>query len=283
MRSVERRLVWILGSPRSGSTWLLKMLAEHPRVVPINEPQIGLHLAPFVSDWPGWDPSEVGDEFTFNRLARKFHIYFFSRQHESVWLPDLRRMICRRISVYGNRRSLFAIKEPNGSQAADVILRALPRSHLLFLLRDGRDVVDSELAASVPGSWLSGHGSGFAGIEDTRRTEFLAQAAHKWVWRTKVVREAFAVHSGPKLQVRYEDLLAAPAEHLARIVTWMGLDDSDVPAIVARHEFTQGGQHGPKEFARAANPGGWRENLRRDEQEVVQALMEPELREFGYL
>jgi hypothetical protein len=30
--------VWIFGSPRSGSTWLWKLLAEHDHVVPINEP-----------------------------------------------------------------------------------------------------------------------------------------------------------------------------------------------------------------------------------------------------
>src|SRR5207253_9252984 len=30
----ESRLVWILGSPRSGSTWLLRMLGSLPGVVP---------------------------------------------------------------------------------------------------------------------------------------------------------------------------------------------------------------------------------------------------------
>ena len=40
------------------------------------------------------------------------------------------------------------VKEPNGSEAADLILGALPHAGVLFLLRDGRDVVDSWAFAS---------------------------------------------------------------------------------------------------------------------------------------
>ena len=50
---LESRLVWLFGSPRSGSTWLLQMLGEHPRIVPINEPLIGFHLSPFQANDPG--------------------------------------------------------------------------------------------------------------------------------------------------------------------------------------------------------------------------------------
>src|SRR3712207_8163602 len=37
-RRIEPKIVWVLGSPRSGSTWLLRLLGDHGAVVPVNEP-----------------------------------------------------------------------------------------------------------------------------------------------------------------------------------------------------------------------------------------------------
>jgi hypothetical protein len=40
----EDRLAWIFGSSRSGSTWLLRMLAALDGVVAIDDPHLGHHL-----------------------------------------------------------------------------------------------------------------------------------------------------------------------------------------------------------------------------------------------
>ena len=40
----ERRIIWILGSSRSGSTWLLSMLSKLDGVVPMDDPHLGHHL-----------------------------------------------------------------------------------------------------------------------------------------------------------------------------------------------------------------------------------------------
>src|SRR5437763_135502 len=47
--ALERQLVWVLGSPRSGSTWLMHLLQEPPRVAALQEPLIGMHLGMFAS------------------------------------------------------------------------------------------------------------------------------------------------------------------------------------------------------------------------------------------
>ena len=36
MDDLAQRLIWIVGSSRSGSTWLTKMLGSHDQVVPID-------------------------------------------------------------------------------------------------------------------------------------------------------------------------------------------------------------------------------------------------------
>ena len=212
----ESRLLWIFGSPRSGSTWLLNLLAEHDAVTPINEPLIGLYLGPFLCDLPGGDASRLDDlTFTLRRVQRDHAPAFFAEEFSYVWMPGLARLMLERFYEHGLRdpvaarspQRLIAIKEPNGSQSADVLMRATPRAKLLFLLRDGRDVVDSELAANLEGSWVTREFPGLRGVTEFERLPFVVQSAYKWLWRTEVVQEAFRHHSGPKYLLRYEDLV----------------------------------------------------------------------------
>ena len=53
---------------------------------------------------------------------------------------------------------MVVVKEP-GSHAADTIMDLFPDSTLIFLLRDGRDVVDSWLDAYRDGSWATDEGA----------------------------------------------------------------------------------------------------------------------------
>jgi hypothetical protein len=286
----EARLVWLVGSPRSGSTWLLKLLAEHPRTVTINEPLIGEHLGAFLSDQPGISPDALDlSTFTTIRLRSDASAYFFSERYRGVWEPLLAELIRERIraQVSGDRgKPLVVIKEPHGSQAADIILRALPRSRLLFLLRDGRDVIDSEAAAFAQGSWLGEAFGVVGGIGRRDRLEFVEGSAYKWLWRTQVVEEAFARHPGAKYQLRYEELRAQPEKELRGILEWLGLPSQgrDIESWVARHRFEEipEAERGPDKFFRSATPGGWRQGLSADEQERVHGIIGAKLRELGY-
>jgi hypothetical protein len=279
-RTLSRRLLWILGSPRSGSTWLLKMIATCPGVTGVNEPSIGRHLAPFMCETPGFTASELDIEnCTLNRMAAAGSGYFFSEAHSATWVDPLGRMLCERFSSRAEF-DLIAIQEPNGSQAADIIMGAIPEARFLFLLRDGRDVVDSEGAAYAEGGWMTKRYP-MPGVPAAGRAAFLEESAYKWVWRTSIVNQAFERHPGPKLMVRYEDLREQPAAEMTRILDWLGIT-ADVPAIVEQHAFDQAKVRGPREFVRAASPGGWRENLAPAEQDAIAAIMQPTLDRFGY-
>jgi hypothetical protein len=292
--SFDKRVVWLLGSPRSGSTWLLYLLADHERVVPINEPNIGTLLGPFMSDLPGMTTDGLDlDTFTLRRAHAGKSPHFFADEFADVWLPGLGRLLRERFAAHvdrrppaaGKRGALVVVKEPNGSQSADVLMRAMPASRLLFLLRDGRDVVDSELAANLKGSWVAGQFEGAAGVDDDR-VAFVKQSAMKWLWRTQVVQDAFAAHPGPKLLVRYKDLRGDPLPQLRSIFDWLGLEITDgrLAELEAKHAFeaVPEEQRGDKSFHRSASPGGWRENLRPEEVAAVEAAIGPKLRELGY-
>src|SRR4051794_33082070 len=94
LAGVEARLVWILGSPRSGSTWLANMLGASPRVVLIEEPSIGAHLGLGMSEFVSMAPRRIPVERLRLADARAaLPSYFFSRRYTNSWLPGLRRLL----------------------------------------------------------------------------------------------------------------------------------------------------------------------------------------------
>ncbi len=290
---VDSRVIWLFGSPRSGSTWLLRMAVQHPRIFGMNEPTIGYHLSPFLANEPGYHPDDLDlATFTLRRVVAGDPERFFAEKYADVWLPALRRMLNERLAAHLEREfggaaardGLLLVKEPNGSQSADVIMRAQPGARLLFLLRDGRDVVDSELATFAVGGWLQLGFPHMRGVGEEERLDFVRHSAHRWLWRTEVVEAAFAEHPGPKHMVRYEDLLADPERHLGELFDWLGapLERAEVAAIVERSAFEHEPHRGPRHQRRFARPGAWRDNLRPDEQALVEEIIGAKLRRLGY-
>jgi hypothetical protein len=294
-RGFESRVIWVFGSPRSGSSWLLQLLASHPAVVQINEPLIGGYLGPILSDSSNVSAADLDvSNFTLLRTERDKPESFFSREFDDVWAPALGKLLVERFLAHSLRypsevapsQTVVAIKEPNGSQSADVLMAALPRSRLLFLLRDGRDVVDSELAANLEGGWVSASIPGVRGIGETERLEFVKQSAYRWLWRTEVVQEAYGSHAGPKYLLRYEDLLEDPSGQMRSLFDWAGLeiDDAQLATWIERRSFDRvpAEARGPQGFFRAAKPGMWRESLTPEEQAAVEGIIGPKVRELGY-
>jgi hypothetical protein len=290
----ERRLVWLFGAPRSGTTWLMSLLVEHQQITGINEPLIGDHLGPFLSDQPAIRSDLDLDSFTPIRYWRGEPKYFFSRDFEHVWLPLLGDLMRSRLfaqvraqrGTTRGRRPLVVVKEPRACHVADVVMAALPRSRMLLLLRDGRDVIDSELAALTPGSWAVEDFSIVRGVGPADRLDFVTDCAHKWLWRMEAAEEAYAAHEGPKRVVRYEELLRDPATQLRGLFGWLGVEiqDEEIDRFVDKHAFehVEPDRRGPDSFWRAATPGMWRENLSEAEQAKIARLIGPKLRQLGY-
>jgi hypothetical protein len=293
--AVEKRLVWILGSPRTGSTWLLNLLGFDRRVIKIDEPTVGLHVGALMLDWVSVRPRRIPlDRMRVNDARADMPSYFFSHRYERTWGPRLRALILGRLRAEltdeavarGIADPIAAIKEPIGSQGADIMMSLLPRSRLVFLLRDGRDVIDSELDAFTEGGWVADMLPGFETVEGDRLS-FVNSRAQAWLCRTEAVQRAFHDHQ-PELRtmVRYEDLLRDPGGTLESLVDSLGLDlDGErIREAVAATDFERidPAERGPGRFARAATPGLWRETLSSDEQRLIDELMGPKLRELGY-
>ena len=286
---MESGIAWILGGPRSGSTWLLTMLASHPRVVPFNEPLFGVHAAPYLETGSERVPASI------NSLNATRPDYCLSAEYEDAWRPLLRALISHRVAAQVERIALDAgiadpvavLKEPNSSHAADLIMSLVPRSRLIFLIRDGRDVIDSVLDASTGDTWWTRDYGGPDDPDEQWRLGFIRHQARVWLYRTEVVQRAFAGHDPERRSlVRYEELLARPVETLGELLDWMGLgmDDKDLREVVAHQSFSAipPEERGSGRHFRAATPGLWRDHMTFAEQQLVNELLGEKLKEFGY-
>lgn len=314
---LESKLVWIYGSPRTGSTWLLEMLC-HPLKIN-SEPPVGFR---WPESWRGRAPALPVDEFLFSAhvvpsqgrtveidgklmpqtlnglLERRKPSYAFSNDFADVWRPELRRSALVRLHAVIERAGeaglglatqtpVMVIKEVNGSHAANRVMPLFPRSKMLFLVRDGRDVLDSLMDASKPGGWLGGD----QGLEPLRdpddRREWVRAICRRWVASMDVCAKAFEAHP-PELrrQIHYEDLLADTPGTLKGLLEWIGIPAGEgrLQTIAGKHAFAAlpDWGKGAGQFRRSATPGKWREGLTPEEQELALEIMGSRLVELGY-
>jgi hypothetical protein len=316
----ESGLTWILGSPRSGSTWLLRLLVypwrldsrsnlsrsdvgfhgggpfgrkTGPAVVPIDESYFPRHLTPFLPvTGAGGNDRDPGD-YLFNTQNEKYVSYCFSDAYEDVWRPELRRLILVRLHAqvaraaerFGLDSPRVVIKEPNGSYGAEFLMGLLPRARMIFLLRDGRDVLDSQLALRTRFGAVR---RGMSVVRtDSERLSFVRTHANLWVNNMTAVDRAYAAHDPElRMRVRYEDLRADTFNTLAPVTKWLGDErtDEELRRAVEDNAFesTPRLKRGKGRMRRAATPGLWRQNLGPDEQRLANEIMGDTLVRLGY-
>jgi hypothetical protein len=241
------RVVFVVGSPRSGTTFLAGAVGAQPGFVDLGEVK---PLKANVDRWMSLEEDEAARELrsTVERVRRL------------AFVRDLRPVE----------------QTPELSFVVGAAVRAYPQSTVLHIIRDGRDVVCSLLAKG----WLrerEGHDDARkpfgvhprAWVEPDRRDEFThareaARAA--WAWR----RYVSAARASPAntLEVRYEDIAADPGAAASLIAARLETDPEPLAEALAA-------VHG-------RSVGRWRRDLTAEQVADVEREAGPLLRELGY-
>jgi hypothetical protein len=286
----DPRIAWIFGSSRSGSTWLLRMLSDLSCVVPLDDPHLGHHLGVWRPIPLAWAACEEPPQLTtLLEVKADEPGYFFAQRHRDAWWEPLRQLIRARFEAQAEEDGggaaddpYFVVKEP-GSHVAPLLAELFPASNVVFLLRDGRDVVDSWLDAYSDGSWAIPGGAFPVAREG--RIALIRWLSSVWAYRSRAVMTAFRQRSeSDRILVRYEQLREDTTACLVSVCRVLGLDPEPVPEVVARHRFERvpDWRRGSGHAVRQAMPGGWRQNLSAAEQAAMHEVIGSALEEFGY-
>jgi hypothetical protein len=244
----EERLVFVVGSPRSGTTITASLLGSLPGFVDLDEVQPWKAAIPELLDRP------------VDEAAGRL------------------RTILERVRRLGLAGGLRGVEQtPETSFVLAAALQAYPSATAVHVIRDGRDVVTSLLERG----WLNAARTGEDDarlaygphprfwVEPERRDEFTegsdaTRAA--WAWR-RYVTAAGAVPERT-VEVRYEQLASDPAAAALPVAEALGVDHEKVAERFARvHD---------------RSAGRWRRDLSTDELADVEREAGEALAALGY-
>lgn len=265
-------IVWIFGVARVGSTWLASMMGETEGHTVWNEPRVG----------------SLFGNFYYGRGAHRDNKHGILGGSEEERSAAIRALVLAAANAkFGGEvdGGYLVIKEPNGSNGAPLLARALPESRVIFLVRDPRDVTASALGAALEGGWYAENRKRRKGITKEQSSDDIVEArAKRYVEYIGRSREAYEAHEGPRTLVRYEDLRSSPLETMRRIYSELGMPvgDDEVLRAVEKHSWENipDEKKGPNKFYRKASPGGWREDLTPGQVQTVERITGSLLEEF---
>lgn len=214
-------LVFIVGAPRSGTTWVLNLLRQHPDVVLANADNLDVRINNSVT----METNVFNSTRPFLDGQIKYNFFQLSMQYPG-------KVIVEKTPIH-----LFFV---------DRIRRVFPKAALVLAMRDGRDVVTSLLhVGRDTDSW-------WKNAPDT-----VEKAALLWDGYAKAADDCITRFK-PYI-VAYESLLERPEQELVRLLLALGLSDDHVEEYVQACRNGKGIDI-PGVF-REGQTGGWKKEF----------------------
>jgi len=269
----------VLASPRSGTTWLSVELLSHNTFC-FNEPLIGEHLG-FFHVRGSHNNRNIDDH------QNRGH-YFFAKKFHITWKFYLRKLILNRIyTQFKELDKVVIVQEPNGGFGMDVIADCLPKSKLILLLRDGRDILNSKITALSKGGYAAEADKRFEPLKGYRRLDFIKTESIFWVEIMEILMKAYESHNSDlRLKLRYEDLRKNTLTELRKIYKFLGLEISEpeLNEVINKFNFENlpsnaKGLGTPRQYATV---GKWKEEFSQEEKKMIEEIEGQKLRDFGY-
>jgi hypothetical protein len=278
---LEKNLVWILASPRSGTTWLSKKLISY-HTHTIDEFNITPHL--------GISAELMDNKITMMKFRGKLSDYVFSEKYRDIWSYFLRKLVLNRIyAQFKETSKKIVIKEPSSSGFQEVS-QIFPHSRIIILIRDGRDVVDSQVDARTYGFEKGGRFEGRLAPKLTEKTRFnfIKNRSESWVRLTEELLEIYEKQNKNQIYlVKYEDLLKNTMLELKKIYQFLDIKISEqkLNEIINKSKFENIPPEirGKGKFFRIASPGKWMENFNENEKDSMSSIMSDVLKKLEYI
>lgn len=270
----ELGLVFLIGMPRSGTTWVTWLLTHHPQVVTFR------HSGMFFcfDHLQKWWTRDI--KYTKGGALEQDGAYALASSAEALDPAELARVLR---SVAGHVFERLVRDSPGTRAVVDqtpehislwpFVRRVLPEARLLHVVRDPRAVYSS--IRSAADSWAAPGSFPRSPIQIARRWRKLLGAARELRDSGDGYHEVF-----------YEKIHAEPQSELERLHRWMGLDTD--PELVERSiaasriDKLRANAKAPTGFFRRGSAGGWRDELSPSEIKVIEHEAGDEMEAWGY-
>lgn len=284
---MQRPIVFVIGAPRSGTTWLQSLLGSDPAVVTPQETDL---FAGFIAPLQRWWDGQVGRTDDEQRAMRMKGLpaVIDDAEFHGLLAAMIERVLVR-IAALDPSAGIIVEKSPSHSRHVELIRSFLPQAGFVHIIRDGRDVASSLESAA------RGWGSSWA-------SDRLVRRARTWV---QFVNQARVAAEAPRYaEVRYEALRSGDPEPLRAAFAICGLDvdEAHCEALLAEYSLERmargstpspivlGGamaqRHGaieePSGFYGQGATGGWTSTWTSHERLVFDTIAGDLLIELGY-
>jgi Sulfotransferase family len=273
-------IAFIIGCPRSGTSYVKNLLAFHPNVRTGRESYLfAWYLGPMIKRW---NKPREGSGFP------GLQSYLTSEEFHQVLYETSDRLL-ELMAPKMQANDVFVEKTPHHAFWIPEILEVFPNARFVHVLRDARDVTASMLAASKSfgKNWAPSHA-------------FVA--ARTWVKHVSAAQEAQKKLQGDQFhEIRYENLRQNPAKELRALTDFLKLEWTDTELLGAiqnsdpknksirgselRGEYakTYGSTVERRQGAiRKARPGSWKQDLKFYDKWQVWLFAKKKMNEIGY-
>jgi len=268
--------VFIIGCPRSGTTWLQLLLAQHPSVATARETYVfNRYLAGLER---GWEFDSAGGAAAREPVGL---VPILAEDEFWSWAQRLPDLVFERLR--DGRPDVTTIVEKTPAHTLDwpLILRLYPDAVFLHMIRDPRSVVSSLVRASR--TWATNWASQSPVDEARRWKQFVTEGRR------------IATSTDRYLEVRYEDLLEDTSGTLGGVFEWLQLShDASLCETAAEacridrlrsresEEVIPWDHPEPDGFFGKGRSDSWREDLTKGQLETVEFLAADLMAELGY-
>jgi hypothetical protein len=285
--------LFVVGCPRSGTTWITSILAAHPRVINAAESHAyATILGPFAErrlrgdrGWRrvltrydllahrGWNVGvhryvdrRTLCDFIVNARSHPDWSDEQAAEHVIGWIFD--HFFAARGGTPGE---VLVEKTPDHLFHARRILRTFPRARIVEVVRDGRDVCASMQRLAAHEWWPPRE----------RRAQIETWRQHIECGAALRADPAYAQRV---VQVRYESVRSDPARAVSELFTFAGLDASpaQIAEIVAATDIARSGPAAGSKAPQLGLVGGWREQFTSEDIALFTRLAGAALRDAGY-
>ncbi|MBW1915819.1 MAG: sulfotransferase domain-containing protein [Deltaproteobacteria bacterium] len=278
-RIIHSDLFFIMGTPKSGTTWLQYLLNGHPEILCSGEGnfnQLIKGLNKVVNDYNTYIEE-------INKAIGTSNYTVFSKENLQYLFVTIVGLLFSNIKMSPSIKCIGS-KNPILIKELEIHASLLPRSKFIHIIRDGRDVIAS--------AWFNNRRRNKA---DSKKRwpdfkSFVQFGVEQWVSDVRKARSFGRLFPDRYFELRYEDLHKNPDPIIEKMLNFLKVNSTPELAERCRwagsfEKLSKGRKRGEEDentFFRKGIIGDWEQHFDKESVDIFMLNGQSLLKELGY-